>query len=140
MSLNKKLLTIIFIPSVLININSSSNSVVRSSATSVATGENAKTETSIETNINGSQTTVKSNSPGQIEVENINGQTTIRTSKGVTPTIIIKGDKVTPTISIIESEEKKSEPEIEAGAEKVEKKIYYFLRGLLKNIFNLFHR
>jgi hypothetical protein len=137
MQINKKLLTIIFLPSVLININNSSgNSVVRSSATSEATGENAKTETRIETNVNGNRTTVETNSSGRVEVENINGQTTIRTSKGVTPTIIITGVP-TEKIKIEEIGPNEAEKEAEApinrsGIDKLVRDIFQKLLTIFK--------
>lgn len=136
MPLNKKLLTIIFLPSVLININNSSgNSVVRSSATSEATGENGKTEMSIETNVNGNQTTVKSNSPGQIEVESINGQTTIRTGKGVTPTIIISG---VPTEKIKIEEIETSELKDQRETQKNTLEIRELVQNIFQKLLNLF--
>jgi hypothetical protein len=115
MSLKSKLLTFILIPSVIINVQNSSSNVVRSTSTTQVNGENAKAETNIETNINGVQTTVKSNSSGQIEVENINGQVTVKTSNGITPTIVVTGipteeitrinlEEISPTIAEKEKE------------------------------------
>jgi len=128
MSLKQKLLTFVFLPSVLINIQNSSNSVVKSSATSQATGENAKTETSIETTVNGQKTVVKSNSSGQIEVETNNGQTTIKTSQSVTPTIIITG---VPTEKIKIEEIKPTEME----KEKVIQGNSFKLKEVVQNLF-----
>lgn len=46
---------------------------------------------STSTTVNGENVTVKTNQPGSVEVKNTNGKVEIKTSKGITPTIIVTG-------------------------------------------------
>ena len=128
--MRKKFLTLAFLPLFISNINKSSG-VVENYVKSEATSESAKVETNISTKINEKETTIKVNQPGEVEVKVKDENVEVKTSKGITPTIIIKGSKITPTIGEVNHKE---------DTKKIEINIYYFLRGLFRNLFNFFHR
>lgn len=70
-------------------VESSGNTTVINSTETKAEGSNARTESIVSTTVNGEEVTVKTNQPGSVEVKNINGKVEIKTSEGITPTIII---------------------------------------------------
>lgn len=84
-------------------VESGGDVTVINSTETKAEGSNARTESGISTTVNGENVTVKTNQPGLVEVKNINGKIEIKTSKGVTPTIIVTGTPSQP----IAVEEKK---------------------------------
>lgn len=92
------------------------------------TSGNARTESSVSTTVNGESVTVKSSQPGTVEVKNINGKVEIKTSKGVTPTIIITG---IPTQKVEQSSFSKT-------VNNRGSSIYSFLKGLFRRVFGSF--
>jgi len=102
-------------------LESNGGVVVENQVKSEASGSNAKAESTVSTTVNGENVTVKSNQPGTVEVKNINGQVEIRTSQGVTPTII-----------------KKTEPSFSNISNNRTLSIYSFLKGLFSRLFGRF--
>jgi len=82
-------------------------------------------ESSVSTTVNGENVTVKSNQPGSVEVKNVNGKVEIKTSEGITPTIIITG---VPTQKVEQSSFSKIINNRTVS-------ISSFLRGFFKGIF-----
>lgn len=136
--MNKRFLSIIFLPLVISNINSSSTQV-KNYVKSETTGDNASVETNINTKVNQTETTVKTNQPGEVEVKVNNDKVEVKTSKGVMPTIIIDSGQITPIRGEIKIDESKIEKE-QVRQDRSEFKVYLFLKDFFKNIFNLFHR
>lgn len=101
---------------------------------SVATGGNASVETNINTKVNETETTVKTNQSGSLEVNVKDGEVKIKTSEGISPTIIITGipeEKI--EIGQISPDEEQEKPFlIENYA------IYKFFKGLVLRLFDFF--
>lgn len=92
--MKKLLLSFVFFPLFLPSFSFSSiKNVVEGSG-------DVTVESSVSTTVNGENVTVKSNQPGSVEVKNINGKVEIKTSEGITPTIIITGVPIKPTTFI----------------------------------------
>jgi len=98
--LKKYLFTFLFLLLATININSQDSTQVKNYVRAEATGSSAKVETNIQTNVNQSETTIKTNQPGTISVETKNGETEIKISKNITPTIIIKNNAISPEVKV----------------------------------------
>jgi len=105
------------------------NVFIYNSSETKAEGNDARTESSSTTTVNGESVTAKTDQPGSIEVKNINGEVEIKTSNGITPTIIITG---VPT-QTIKMDEKIATP---TAFNKIKNKqlssIYSFLKGFFE--------
>lgn len=67
--------------------------------------EGGSIQSTVSTTVNGEKVTVQSNQQGSIEVKDTNGKVEIKTSAGITPTIILTGSQV-QTDSVSEEKEK----------------------------------
>ncbi len=85
----------------------------------------AESRTSITTSTNGKEVHVESNDSGSINVETINGETTIKTSPGMKINVTDGEAKVEQNIATDAAEEKKEElkKKIKNKTEKVKKEI-----------------
>jgi len=119
-----------------INFQNSSDTVVENYVKSEATGDNASVETNINTKVNQTETTVKTNQSGEVEVNVKNGKVEVKTSKGVTPTIIIKqgGETVTPVSSVAGEETENQEEKME----RIEIRIQNFIKSIFQKLLNFF--
>jgi len=129
-------LSAVFLPLVVTSTGSSSVSV-NTSSTSQANGSETKVETNITTKVNDTQTTIKTNKAGTIEVNVNNDQVEVKTSKGITPTIIITGS---PKVSVQVKEDVEQGSEKKLRPENAEQKaipsIYNFLKGFFSKLFS----
>lgn len=138
MNKNKILYSLLFFPLVITNISKNSTTV-STSVKSEASGSSSSVETKIITNTNGKETIVESNQPGSISVEVKDGKTEIKTSKDITPTIIVKEEK--PNLKIGESNPTPQEIEVTREEIKAQfKEIFEPLRNLFRSIFSWFNR
>lgn len=144
--MKKLLLSFVFFPlflpvlsfSSIKNVVESSGDVTVINSTEVeAEGSNARTESSVSTTVNGENVTVKTNQPGSVEVRNVNGKVEIKTSQGITPTIIITGVSGRE----VEIEEKGKKEDKQTFSKIINNRtssIYFFLKGFLKRVFGSF--
>jgi len=120
------------------NVVESSGSVsVINSAETKAEGSNAKTESRVSTTVNGQNVTVETDQPGSVEVKNINGKVEIKTSAGITPTIIITGVP-TQNVEVKEKEQKESPMTFSEIINNRTSSIYSYLKGFFKRVFGSF--
>jgi len=115
------------------------NVVIYNSSEAKAEGSNARTESSVSTTVNGGNVTVKTDQPGSVEVKNIDGKVEIKTSDGITPTIIITGVP-TQNIKIGETEQLASSTAFSKTINNRTSSIYSFLKGLFTRVFGSFLR
>ena len=133
--MKKSLFALAFFPLLLPTLTGSNEGVViENYARAEASGGNARTESSVSTTVNGENVTVKTNQPGSVEVKNINGKVEIKTSRGITPTIIITG---IPTQNV-EVQEKEGEESFSKIVNNRNSSIYSFLKGLFRRVFGSF--
>ena len=110
---------------------------------SEAAGGSASVETNINTKVNQTETQVKTNQSGEVEVNVKNGKVEIKTSKGITPTIIITG-AVNSLVGEIASESEKSqvkmgiETEIKTKTQKIFGEIFSPVRNVFRFFWGLF--
>lgn len=123
--LTKSLLISLAIPTIVIS-NSSSSYIYNEAKTEVS-GENASARTEIITNVNGQETKIESNQPGEVKVEVKNGQATVITSPSITPIITLG---VTATEPI---------PTLPEKMEEIREDIFSLIKNLFSKIFSLFH-
>lgn len=115
------------------------NVVIYNSSEAKAEGSNARTESSVSTTVNGENVTVKTDQPGSVEVKNINGKVEIKTSAGITPTIIITGVP-TQNVEVKEKEQKESPMTFSETINNRTSSIYSFIKGFFKRVFRSFLR
>jgi len=84
------LLALFILPLVISNVNNSSTRV-ENYVKSEATGGNVKVETDINTKVNETETNIKVNQSGEVEVNVKDEKVEVKTGRGITPTIIISG-------------------------------------------------
>lgn len=136
--MKKSLFVLAFFPLLLPVLAGNNDGVVIENYTRVeASGGNAKTESSVSTTVNGENVTVKTNQPGSVEVKNINGKVEVKTSKGITPTIIITGVP-TQNIEFKEKDQKEGLASLSKIINNRTSSIYSFLKGLFRGVFGLF--
>ena len=82
--MRKILLSFVFLPLVVSNTSN-----VETDITTEATGENASVHTEITNIVNGEETHVESDQPGEIKVEVKDGEVKVESSSDVQPTITI---------------------------------------------------
>lgn len=115
------------------------NVVIYNSSEAKAEGSNARTESSVSTTVNGENVTVKTDQPGSVEVKNIDGKVEIKTSAGITPTIIITGVP-TQNVEVKEKEQKESPMTFSETINNRTSSIYSFIKGFFKRVFRSFLR
>jgi len=81
--------------------------------------------------------TVETDQPGSVEVKNINGKVEIKTSAGITPTIIITGVP-TQNVEVKEKEQKESPMTFSEIINNRTSSIYSYLKGFFKRVFGSF--
>lgn len=132
MQVKRYLLSFLLLPLVVTNTDTS-KSYVENYVKSEVSGESAKVETNINTKVNETETSVKVNQPGEVEVKVKNEKVEIKTSKGITPTIIISG---IPTQNI-KIEEKVNQVN-QIKPEEIISPIVNFIKEFFKKIFDFF--
>lgn len=150
--MSKKLYSLFFLPILLSSTATSKmetkvqgNSVfIYNSTEAKAEGNNVTAESNVSTTINGENVTVKTDQPGSVEVKNINGKVEIKTSDGITPTIIITGipagtENVKQEIKI-EEEKSASPTAFSKIMNKQTRSIYTFFKGFFSRVFKPFLR
>lgn len=111
--------------------------VIENYAKTEAGSGGARTESSVSTTINGENITVKTDQPGSIEMKNVDGKVEIKSSNGITPTIIITGIS-TQDIKIGEMEKSASPTAFSKIINKRTPSIYFYLKGFFKRVFQSF--
>lgn len=125
--MKKGILSLIFLPLVISNFNSSSiESVVRSEAT----GENASVKAEVTNIVNQNVTRVVSTQSGEIKVEVHDGTVKIESSPEVTPIITI--------YQLSEEEAKKTEEEAMSQVEEMKTGLFSFFENLFAKISRVF--
>ena len=125
--MKKEILSLIFLPLVISNFNSSSiESVVKSEAT----GENVSVKAEVTNIVNQNVTRVVSTQSGEIKVEVNDGTVKIESSPGVTPIITIS--------QLSEEEVKKTEEEAMNQIEEMKTGLFSFFENLLAKISRVF--
>lgn len=133
--MKKDLYGLVFLPLITLQLGSSFvKNYVKSEA-----GGNSKVESRATTNVNGQKTEVSTNQPGEVELKVYDGRVEIKTSEGVTPTVII-GQEESPASLSTGGFKGEKEAQENSEPEKIGVRISFFLKDLLKNIFNFFHR
>lgn len=125
--MKKEILSLIFLPLVISNFNSSSiESVVKSEAT----GENASVKAGVTNIVNQNVTRVVSTQSGEIKVEVHDGTVKIESSPEVTPIITI--------YQLSEEEVKKTEEEAMSQVEEMKTGLFSFFENLIAKISRVF--
>lgn len=135
--MKKFFLGLIFLPFLVSKIFAAESAVENYVKTEVS-GESAKVETNINTKVNQTETSVRVNQPGEIELKVENEKVEIKTGKGVIPTIIITGvPKENLKFEEIEEKDEKIK-EIKEESRKEILRIYNFLKGLFSRLLGIF--
>lgn len=111
--------------------------MVINSTETKAEGSNARTESSVSTTVNGENVTVKTDQPGSVEVKNVDGKVEIKTSSGITPTIIIT-NVPTQNVEVKEKEQKENLTTFNEIINNRTSSIYSFIKGFFKRVFGSF--
>jgi hypothetical protein len=119
----KTILSLVFLPLVISN-----TSHVETTIKTEATGENASVHTEITNIVNGKETRVESDQPGEIRVEVKNGEVKVESSSDIQPTITISGG------SDEEVEILGEEVEVKTQAEEIRTKIVNFFEDLVSRL------
>jgi hypothetical protein len=119
----KVLLSFVFLPLVISNTSN-----VQTNVKTEATGENASTHTEITNIVNGEETYVESDQPGEIKVEVKDGGVKVESSSAVQPTV------VTAESSQEEVEEKKEQ--MISRVEEIKEKVFSFFESLVSRLRN----
>lgn len=122
--------------------NGTQNITVENYVETEAGSGGARAESNVSTTINGENVTVKTDQPGSVEVKNIDGKVEIKTSEGITPTIVVTGvptDIVKQEIKI-EEEKSASPTAFSKIMNKQTRSIYSFFKGFFIRVFKPFFR
>ena len=124
--MRKTLLGLLFLPLIVFN-----TSQVETTVKTEVTGENASAHTEITNIVNGEETHVESDQPGEIKVEVKDGEVKVESSQAVSPTIT--------TGEADEQEAERIQIRAFRQVEEMKNKVFDFMSNLFSKIFAVFH-
>lgn len=127
--MKKILLSLVFFPLIISN-----TSQVETTVKTEATGENASTHTEITNIINGEETHVESDQPGEIKVEVKDGEVKVESSSEVQPTIFVSEPS--------QEETKEERKEVFGQVEAIKERLFSLIEVLfsrLRESLSFFH-